>query len=901
MYCVNPHREIIDRGRLHSKHKQHLFMSENIQVVVRCRARNKRETAANSPPVVELPNDVFSAEEPFVAISNLQQPLTSVPARSSLSGGKVFKVDQVYGPNADQRLLFDNVALPLFDDFVSGLNVTILAYGQTGSGKTYTMCGDLEGEHAGIIPRILSRLFTVLDGDYMVKLSCVELYKEELHDLVNDELELMPPKSKLRLVNESGPGQSGSTVIHNLAQVHIDNSEMGFNILKKCLTKRKTSATKLNDLSSRSHTIFTINLYREVKNAAGFSEYRLSKMNLVDLAGSEDINKSGAVNERAREAGSINQSLLTLGKVINSLSEGKEPRHIPYRESKLTRLLQGSIGGKTKTALIATVSPAKINAQETISTLNYASKAKNIRNLPQSTFDSDMVLKKVLVQELSGQISRITRDLLANRDKENGIKMSYQNYEQLNRNADHLQVDLKEKNSELSGLRLKIERKDAEIAELREKLLQLEKDSQGMKESLKNSENNFAFLSTNYSTLQRDYNIQNDKVSRLLRGNVHGLSTALSEVVALVHSGTEAISTNFQNLEVEVKSEFSKLLSTLTEKINDIGVLLDSQSSAVDVILKRDLDVSPFIEQANRLISGTPLLELSTVNRDAFGQLELRLNPDSDLNQKVLESAKRVVRENSETFKAQMMKHISTTVDRLFQNELPFLERPVEFATSAALRSSKNAVTEEKQRTSVKMASVLSKAEAESKAVKTELDRLHHSFNKALDKTSLEISNNYKMHVSGAIHDAERSITKSAKTGIEETKKSVAAVRDVVVDMGTTTSVKVEQASRDLNGFVGIISGLENSAGGIPQPSPLKNDITLPKVTHSPVNLPGKAKSTTNEVTSTMNETPTKPLARSLLSVQNSCAPSGIKRRKPSSPLKENGLHRSRIPQLFPN
>lgn len=878
-------------------------MSENIQVVVRCRARNKRETAANSPPVVELPNDVFSADEPFVAVSTSPPPLSTVSARSSLPGGKVFKVDQVYGPNADQGLLFDNVALPLFDDFVSGLNVTILAYGQTGSGKTYTMCGDLEGEHAGIIPRVLARLFSALDGDYMVKLSCVELYKEELHDLLNDELELMPLKSKLRLVNETGPGQISTTVIHNLAQVHIDSSEMGFNILKKCLTKRKTSTTKLNDLSSRSHTIFTINLYREVKNTSGSSEYRLSKMNLVDLAGSEDINKSGAVNERAREAGSINQSLLTLGKVINSLSEGKEQRHIPYRESKLTRLLQGSIGGKTKTALIATVSPAKINAQETISTLNYASKAKNIRNLPQSTFDSDMVLKKVLVQELSGQISRITRDLLANRDKENGIKMSYQNYEDLNRNADNFQVDLKEKNSEISGLKQKLDRKDTEIGELRERLSQLEKEAENMRVRLERRENDLASLSTNFSTLQRNYNSQNDKVSQLIRGNVQGLSTALNEIVALLHSEHASIGTDFQTLESEFKSQFSRLLGTLTDKINDIGSLLESQSSSVEKILRRNIDVSPLADQAKKLDVGAPLLELSSINKNSFEELETRLNLDSDLNRKLLESAKHSLRDNNEIFKAQMMKHISSTIDRLFKSEQPLLERSVEFATNAALRSSKEIVAEEKQRSSARVAGVLNKADAETKVVKQEIDRLHHSLDQRIDTTSSEINNNFKLHVTGAIHEVSRTITKSEQKGIEKTKEAIVAVKDAVAQMGTTSAGKVEQASKDLQGFVGIINGLGNSAGGTPQRS-LSRDATMSNVpipANSRPISPVRVSSTDIQMNSPTKETPTKPLARSLLSVQNSCAPNGSKRRKPSSPLKDNGLFRSKIPQLFPN
>ena len=405
-------------------------MSDNIQVAVRCRGRNPQEIAAKSPVIVELPHDEFDPEKPFVTITNDPTKTLSGIANIVPSSGKTFKLDQVYGPNADQTLIFNNVALPLFHDFINGLNVTILAYGQTGSGKTHSMCGDLTGENAGIIPRVLSRLFTSADAGHIVKISCVELYKEELHDLVSDGVRTAASsKTKLRLA-PTYANERQSTVIHNLTEVPIDSCETGFNILKTCLSKRRTSATKLNDISSRSHTIFSINLFRKKEGSATNEEFVKSTMNLVDLAGSEDINKSGAVNERAREAGSINQSLLALGKVISALSEGKDLKHVPYRESKLTRILQGSIGGQTKTALIATISPAKVNMSETVSTLNYASKAKNIRNMPQSTRDTEMVNGKLLFADLVKQCSRTYNDLLATRDKENNVKISVQTYQE---------------------------------------------------------------------------------------------------------------------------------------------------------------------------------------------------------------------------------------------------------------------------------------------------------------------------------------------------------------------------------------------------------------------------------------------------------------------------------------
>ena len=158
-------------------------------------------------------------------------------------------------------------------------------------------------------------------------------------------------------------------------------------------------------MCSRSHTVFTITVHLK-ETTEGEDMLRVGKLNLVDLAGSESIGRSGAENKRAREAGMINQSLLTLGRVINALVERSQ--HIPYRESKLTRLLQDSLGGKTKTCIIATVSPAKINIDETLSTLDYANKAKSIHNKPQV---NQMMTKKALIKEYVTEIERLKGDL----------------------------------------------------------------------------------------------------------------------------------------------------------------------------------------------------------------------------------------------------------------------------------------------------------------------------------------------------------------------------------------------------------------------------------------------------------------------------------------------------------
>ncbi|AMD20159.1 HCR009Cp [Eremothecium sinecaudum] len=444
----------------------------NITVAVRCRGRNEREIKAKSAVVVTVP-DVKGSNEVSINTSGDVGIAAKMNART-------YTVDKVFGPSADQHLIFKDIAEPLFEDFIKGYNCTMLVYGMTSTGKTYTMTGDeklYDGElsdAAGIIPRILFKLFDVMkatDCDYMVKCSYIELYNEELKDLLVD----MPDSSKrLRIFdsNMSNGSRSNSQAnspvenetsstskrrykslptnykrlsigkqhqtsaihIQNLQEFHITNACEGIKILQKGLKHRQVASTKMNDVSSRSHTIFTIMLY---KNYDG-ELFRMSKMNLVDLAGSENINRSGAQNLRAKEAGSINQSLLTLGRVINSLAD--KNIHIPFRESKLTRLLQDSLGGNTKTALIATISPAKINADETSSTLEYASKAKNIMNRPQL---GSYVMKEILVKNISKELSKLKSDFLSTKSKD-GIYMSHEHYQELINDLENYKTEIQE-------------------------------------------------------------------------------------------------------------------------------------------------------------------------------------------------------------------------------------------------------------------------------------------------------------------------------------------------------------------------------------------------------------------------------------------------------------------------
>lgn len=214
---------------------------------------------------------------------------------------------------------------------LSGFNCTIFAYGQTGTGKTYTMTGDLTetlgllSDEAGIIPRVLHTLFRKLeDTDSTVKCSFIELYNEELRDLLSYD-----DKTKLKIYEDGAKKGYNSTMVQGIGESFIESASAGIKLLQQGSFKRQVAATKCNDLSSRSHTIFTLTVYTKRTTDKGEEYISSGKLNLVDLAGSENIQRSGAENKRAAEAGLINKSLLTLGRVINALVD-KTP-HIPYR------------------------------------------------------------------------------------------------------------------------------------------------------------------------------------------------------------------------------------------------------------------------------------------------------------------------------------------------------------------------------------------------------------------------------------------------------------------------------------------------------------------------------------------------------------------------------------------
>lgn len=294
--------------------------------------------------------------------------------------------------------MYDEGAFPLVESVMTGYNGTIFAYGQTGCGKTHTMIG-LKGNKAerGIIPNAFDHIFGYFDDaqntkkKFLIRCSYLEIYNEEVRDLLGKNAE-----QKLDLKEDPEKGvyakDLNMVIVKRIAEI------------EKCMDKgngnRKTGETAMNKDSSRSHSIFTIYVETAEMNLAGEQSIKAGKLNLVDLAGSERQSKTQATGARLKEATKINLSLSALGNVIKALVEGKST-HVPYRDSKLTRLLQDSLGGNTRTVMIAAISPADYNYDETLTTLRYASRAKNIKNQPRVNMDPKDALLKQYEDEIT--------------------------------------------------------------------------------------------------------------------------------------------------------------------------------------------------------------------------------------------------------------------------------------------------------------------------------------------------------------------------------------------------------------------------------------------------------------------------------------------------------------------
>ncbi|XP_026195189.1 kinesin family member 3Cb [Anabas testudineus] len=362
---------------------------EAVRVVVRCRPFSRREEIADCENILEIDDKLGQ-----ITIRNPKAP----PDEPM----KVFTFDSVYGWDSKQSDIYDDAVRPLVESVLQGFNGTIFAYGQTGTGKTFTMQGvSNDPERRGVIPNSFQHIFTQIsrtqNQKYLVRSSYLEIYQEEIRDLLCKD-----NNKKLELKENQDLG----VYVKDLSSVVTKNATEIEHVMNIGNQSRSVGFTNMNERSSRSHAIFVVTVECSEVGPDGEDHIRVGKLNMVDLAGSERQSKTGAKGKRLKEAAKINLSLSALGNVISALVDGKST-HIPYRDSKLTRLLQDSLGGNAKTVMLATVGPSHKNFDESLATLRYASRAKNIKNKPRINEDP----KDALLREFQEEIARLKAQL----------------------------------------------------------------------------------------------------------------------------------------------------------------------------------------------------------------------------------------------------------------------------------------------------------------------------------------------------------------------------------------------------------------------------------------------------------------------------------------------------------
>ncbi|KAG4988653.1 hypothetical protein JHK82_030990 [Glycine max] len=546
----------------------------NVQVLVRCRPLSEDEARLNTPIVISC--------------NEGRREVSAVQNIANKQIDRTFAFDKVFGPNSKQKELFEQAMSPIVNEVLEGYNCTIFAYGQTGTGKTYTMEGGARKKNgefpsdAGVIPRAVKQIFDILEAqnaEYSMKVTFLELYNEEITDLLAPEetLKFVDDKSKKPIaLMEDG---KGGVFVRGLEEEVVCTANEIYKILEKGSAKRRTAETLLNKQSSRSHSIFSITIHIKECTPEGEEMIKCGKLNLVDLAGSENISRSGAREGRAREAGEINKSLLTLGRVINALVD--HSGHVPYRyewlpffwlwDSKLTRLLRDSLGGKTKTCIVATISPSIHCLEETLSTLDYAHRAKNIKNKPEI---NQKMVKSALIKDLYSEIDRLKQEVYAAREK-NGIYIPRDRYL-------HEEAEKKAMVEKIERMELEAESKDKQLMELQELykcqqllIVELSDKLEKTEKSLEETEQSLFDLEEKHTQANATIKEKEFLISNLLKSEKALVEHAI-ELRADLENAASDVSKLFSKIERKDKIEegnrilVQKFQSQLAQQLEDL-------------------------------------------------------------------------------------------------------------------------------------------------------------------------------------------------------------------------------------------------------------------------------------------------------------------------------------------
>jgi len=542
--------------------------SKNVKVFVRFRPSNELETSL-------LQNNYGWLVPKFISDKQLgiytQNTYDFNSPNSEIPNNYIYSFDKVFSPNSDQSEIYSNVGKRIVEDIMAGYNGTIFAYGQSGSGKTYTMYGnDIYDNHSkGVIPRVVEEIFKRVekadrDIDFQFKLSVLEIYKEVLYDLFTQE-------NNLKIIENKEKG----IYIENLSEVYLSSIEEFFDYADLAQKNRKVAETKLNHNSSRSHCIMILEVIQNYKKEKIIKK---GTLNLVDLAGSEKVSKTGAVGETLEEAKKINLSLSTLGNVIHALTQ--KLGHVPFRDSKLTRILKESLGGNFKTYLIVTCSPHSYNLDEIVSSLQFAKRVKCIKNKYKINIKYSYEELQNLVDILNGKLLSASEKIhkLLNGDKVNLEEENKNATKDKNvcSNCELLTKQKKILENKIQELMDNIQEKDTEITKLKEEI-------EILKNNISNNTNNIINNKSNNNSLR------NKSKNKSRSNNLNNYSTNINNFNYSYFSNLNAVSEiNYSIIPEKKKTDdLKQLYKRIKEKLSRI----EEENERIKIIQNEEQEI----------------------------------------------------------------------------------------------------------------------------------------------------------------------------------------------------------------------------------------------------------------------------------------------------------------------
>lgn len=533
---------------------------DSIKVVARFRPLNDSEERAGSKFIVTFPQ-------------NKDDQLVNI-------GGKVYQFDNILKPNVTQEKVYNTAAKDIVKDVLNGYNGTIFAYGQTSSGKTHTMEGVIGDPNLqGIIPRIISDIFNHIYNmeenlEFHIKVSYFEIYMDKIRDLLDvSKVNLAVHEDKNRV-----PFVKGAT------ERFVSSPEEVFEVIELGKSNRHVAVTNMNEHSSRSHSVFLIQVKQENIES---QKKLLGKLYLVDLAGSEKVSKTGAEGSVLDEAKNINKSLSALGNVISALADATKT-HVPYRDSKLTRILQESLGGNARTTIVICCSPASFNEAETKSTLDFGKRAKTVKNvvtvneeLTAEEWKRRYEKEKEKVTKLKAQLEKMDRELGRWRA---GESVSTDEQVAIDMEASTTSQQLSQVLS--APIPMAVDGDAAEWARERERLYQSldEKDDEINHQSqlVEKLKEQMLEQEELISSTRRDYELLQSEMTRLTNENekakeeVKEVLQALEELAVNYDQKTEEVERKGKENET-MAEELSQKQASLTSATSELQTVKDSQ------------------------------------------------------------------------------------------------------------------------------------------------------------------------------------------------------------------------------------------------------------------------------------------------------------------------------------